>query len=151
MQFDIVTTEKPTPADREAILAPLIAYNDRYAGPSGYKPLALLLRDPSGKTIGGLSARSQYDWLYIELLSIPEELRRKGVGSDLIRRAETVAAERGCVGVWLDTYEFQARGFYEKLGYEIFGTLDDHLRGSSLFLSQAAACGSYDSMNSLRR
>jgi ribosomal protein S18 acetylase RimI-like enzyme len=44
-----------------------------------------------------------------------------------------IAAARGCIGVWLDTYAFQARGFYEKLGYEVFGTLADHPRGGGRF------------------
>lgn len=38
-----------------------------------------------------------------------------------------------CVGKWLDTYEFQVRGFYEKLGFEAFGTLDDHSVGQKRF------------------
>ena len=42
--------------------------------------------------------------------------------------AERLAAERGCVGSWLTTFTFQARGFYEKLGYEVFGTLDNSPR-----------------------
>ena len=32
-------------------------------------------------------------------------------------RAERLAAERGCVGSWLTTFTFQARGFYEKVGF----------------------------------
>lgn len=131
MSFDVLVTETPTAADRDAILAPLVAYNDSRAGPSGFKPLACLLRDaPGGKTIGGLWARSVYDWLYVELLTVPEPLRGRGVGSDLMRRAEEVAMQRGCVGVWLDTYGFQARAFYQKLGYEVFGIIEDHPRGS---------------------
>jgi hypothetical protein len=37
-------------------------------------------------------------------------------------RAEVHARERGCHSAWLDTFSFQARGFYEKLGYDEFGT-----------------------------
>ena len=134
MPFEILVADAPSPADREAILAPLMAYNDGRAGPSGYKPFACLLRDSAdGKTLGGLWARSMYDWLYVELLAVPEGLRGRGIGSDLMRRAEAVAVERGCVGVWLDTYGFQARGFYEKLGYQVFGVIDDHPRGSQRF------------------
>ena len=47
--------------------------------------------------------------------------------------AEREAVNRGCHGAWLDTFEFQARGFYEKLGYEVFGSLDDNPRGSRRF------------------
>jgi len=133
MHYDIVATDTPTGADRDAVLALLVAYNDSQAGPSGYQPLAVLLRDAAGLTIGGLWGRSVYDWLYIDFLAVPERLRGKGVGSQLMRQAEAAAVARGLVGVWVDTYGFQARGFYEKLGYEIFGTLDDHPRGSHRF------------------
>src|SRR5262245_65457555 len=118
MHYQIVAIEKPTVADRDAVLAVLKAYNESRAGPSDYRPLALLLREAEGETIGGLWGRSMYDWLYVELLAVPEPLRLKGVGSQLMRRAEAVAVERGCVGVWVDTYGFQGRGFYEKLDYE---------------------------------
>ena len=133
MEFSIVTTEAPTAADRDGILAPLIAYNDCQAGPSGFKMLALLLRDLAGKTIGGLWGRSVYDWMYVELLAVPEALRGKGVGSDLMRQAEAVGRERGCIGIWVDTYGFQAPDFYARLGFERFGTLDDHPRGSGRY------------------
>jgi hypothetical protein len=43
-----------------------------------------------------------------------------------MRMAEEEAVRRGCVTAWLDTYDFQARGFYERLGYELFGTIEGH-------------------------
>jgi ribosomal protein S18 acetylase RimI-like enzyme len=49
----------------------------------------------------------------------------------LMAQAEGRARERGYHSAWLDTFSFQARGFYEKLGYEEFGRLDyppDHYR-----------------------
>jgi GNAT superfamily N-acetyltransferase len=53
-----------------------------------------------------------------------DDLRGRGVGRELMAQAEARAVERGCHAAWLDTFSFQARGFYEKLGYEEFGTLD---------------------------
>ena len=50
-----------------------------------------------------------------------------------MQQGEAIARADGCVGVWLDTYEFQARGFYEKLGFDLFGTLDDHPIGQKRF------------------
>jgi GNAT superfamily N-acetyltransferase len=100
-------------------------------------PLAILLRDPADKqVIGGLTGRSLYDWLFIEWLVVPESLRGQGLGRDLMGRAEAVARARGCVGVWLDTFEFQARPFYEKLGYSVFGQIDDFPRGSCRYFLQ---------------
>ena len=43
--------------------------------------------------------------------------------------AESRARERGCIGVYLDTFEYQARPFYERLGYELFGTLEGYPPG----------------------
>jgi ribosomal protein S18 acetylase RimI-like enzyme len=63
-----------------------------------------------------------------------------------MQRAEDEARRRGCRGAWLDTYSFQARGFYERIGYEVFGVIDDFPPGHSrLFLRKtfsAAAIGS---------
>ena len=128
----IETTSEPDPAARDAILAVLVAHNDAAAGrPPGVQPLAILLRDPeSGAVIGGLWGQSVYDWLFIQYLAVPEALRGQGLGRELMSRAETVARERGCVGLWLDTFEFQARPFYEKLGYSLFGQIEDFPRGS---------------------
>jgi ribosomal protein S18 acetylase RimI-like enzyme len=61
---------------------------------------------------------------------VPADLRHSGWGSELLRCAEAEAARRNCVGIWLDTFGFQARGFYEKHGYEVFGVLDVHPRGT---------------------
>jgi GNAT superfamily N-acetyltransferase len=129
MTFEFVLTESPTAADRDAILVPLMAHNDAQFGPTEFKPLAILLKQPDGAVVGGLYARSGYDWLFIELLAVPEALRGRRVGTELMRRAEAVARERGCVGLRLDTYSFQAPDFYCKLGYEVFGVIDDHPRG----------------------
>jgi GNAT superfamily N-acetyltransferase len=131
---DVLVTDAPDPRDREAIVRSILDFNDAAFGPSAYKPLAILLRDPDTReTTGGLWAKSSYDWLYVELLFVPKELRGQGVGRDLMRRAEDEAARRGCAGVWLDTFGFQARGFYEALGYEPFGELVGHPRGGARF------------------
>ena len=64
---------------------------------------------------------------------MPETLRGRGIGTDLLRRAEAEALVRGCHGAWLDTFEFQARGFYERLGYRCFGELGGSWRLEALF------------------
>ena len=135
--MDITLTLDPDASDIDAIRAPLIAQNIRAAGrPTGYQPMALHVRDAAGRPIGGLVGFAVFDWLFVDLLYVPETLRGSGVGAALIGRAEAFASERGLVGIWLDTYSFQARGFYEKLGYAVFGSIDDHPRGGSRFFLQ---------------
>lgn len=130
----ISVDENPAPADRDAILGPLVKYNDSKVAATTVAPLAVFVRDPvTDAIVGGLWAQSVYDWLFVELLFLPEDLRGKGMGSTLMREAEAIAMKRGCVGVWLDTYSFQARGFYEKLGYEVFGLLEDFPKGQTIY------------------
>jgi GNAT superfamily N-acetyltransferase len=130
----IVVVEQPDEGDRKAVLDALLAFNEKAGGPSRLQPLAVLIRDPAnGKTLGGLWGRTSYDWLFVEFLVVPEQFRGQDIGSELLSRAEDIARQRGCVGVWLDTYAFQAPGFYKKRGYEIFGTIEDHPRGARRF------------------
>ena len=85
---------RPCPKDREAIFDPLLKYNDSKAGTPSLAALAVLLGDPEhGTVVGGLWGHSVYDWLSIELLFVPEEIRRNGIGSTLMRKAEAVAVK----------------------------------------------------------
>jgi GNAT superfamily N-acetyltransferase len=131
LRIDIATD--PSDSDRDAILAPLRAYNIARAGDPRNRPVAILLTNEGGDHVGGLWGRCAYDWLFIELLSVPEEYRGASYGKALMEHAEGVARANECIGIWLDTFEFQARGFYEKLGFEVFGTLDDHPVGQKRF------------------
>jgi GNAT superfamily N-acetyltransferase len=74
-----------------------------------------------------------YDWLAIELVFVPAQLRGQRVGSRLLKQAEAAAQARGCIGAWLDTFSFQAREFYEKLGYSAAGEIADHPRGGARY------------------
>ena len=133
MTLHVVTRENPSEADRKAVLRPLRAYNTVRAGDPRIRPVDLLLADEAGNHVGGLWGECAYDWLFVELLAVPEEYRGKHHGKTLMKRAEEIARDHDCVGVWLNTSEFQARGFYEKLGFEVFGTLDDYPVGQKTF------------------
>lgn len=133
MDLKIAIAENPTPEDREAVLEPLRAHNEHNAGPARMEPVAILLKDESGATVGGLWGKTSYDWLFVEFLAVPEAWRGQDIGTRLMREAEHIARARGCCGLWLDTFAFQARGFYEKLGFSVFGTLEDHPVGSRRF------------------
>jgi len=95
--------------------------------PLAQERFALLLRDDADRLAGGLSGALYWDWLFVDELWIDDAWRGKGLGRELLTRAERHAVDRGCHSVWLDT--FQARGFYERLGYEVFGALDNYPSG----------------------
>jgi GNAT superfamily N-acetyltransferase len=133
MQPTITMIERPEPHMREAIVRPLIAFNNRRASqPEDYRPLVIALSDPdTGGILGGLWGETNFAHLHVDLLFVPETLRGYGLGRQMLLQAEEEAKARGCRGAWLDTYSFQARGFYERLGYAVFGTIDDYPPGQS--------------------
>lgn len=66
-------------------------------------------------------------------LWVAQAARGAGHGTRLVRDAEAYARARGAVGATLETHSFQARPFYERLGYEVFATLDGYPRGHAKF------------------
>ena len=134
--IDLIVTDTPAPADRDAILDGLNAFNREETGGADAQPLAVLIQGERGVTTGGLLGRTWLDWLYIELLYVPDGLRGTGVGRDVMLRAEAEARARGCIGIWLNTFSFQARGFYEKLGFTLIGQIDDYPIGHQRFFLQ---------------
>ncbi len=130
----VIETDQVTDADEKAMMKFLGAYNHAKAGPEGVRPLGLLLRPAADAPIeGGVVAWSWYGWLHIAFVYLPESLRGAGLGRKLLQRAEAIARERGCHGMWLDTFSFQARGFYEKLGFSVFAEIEDYPPGHSRF------------------
>ena len=120
-----VIAQDPDPTDRGLLFDWLGEDNTAKAGLPDGSDFAVLLRDPhSGKTIGGLWGEDDLGWAFISLIYVPPVLRGQGFGERLMGMAEDVARSRGMIGVWLNTFDFQARGFYEKLGYSIFGALE---------------------------
>jgi GNAT superfamily N-acetyltransferase len=125
MSERIVVVVEPTEAHRRAVAGPLGAFNAEAGFPVDNAPVAILLEDDTGNAVGGLWARTGYGWLFVELLVVPERLRGAGFGARLMQAAEDLARQRGCVGAWLTTFTFQARGFYERLGYALFAELEN--------------------------
>jgi GNAT superfamily N-acetyltransferase len=135
--FSIALLDAPTAEDRQIILDRLGAFNREVGGPTGFGPLCVAIRDGEGVLQGGLWGATLFAWLSIDLLFVPEVLRGRGAGAELLRRAEAAARARGCIGAFLNTFSFQARGFYEKQGYAVFGEIPDHPPGGArLFLSK---------------
>ncbi len=129
---NIVVLETFGGDDRKVISDTLTIYNEKAAGPSGLQPLVISIQDPkTGEKLGGLLGRTIYGWLVIELVGVPEKYRGQNIGTEIVNQAEAIARKRGCKGAWVDTYAFQAPGFYEKLGFTRFGTIEGHPPGSS--------------------
>lgn len=126
---------EPEPADvvRGAVLAGLRAFNRRHAAAPEFEPLVLSARDAAGAIVGGLVGLTGWSWLHVDLLWVDDAHRGMGVGTDLLRAAEREASSRGVRHVDLDTFDFQAKPFYEREGYSVFGVLEDYPPGHTRY------------------
>ncbi len=82
------------------------------------KPLHCVARLPDGTLIGGAKGRTWGECCELRQLWVHAEHRLRGTGTQLVKRFEAAASARGCRVFYLDTFSFQARPFYERLGYE---------------------------------
>lgn len=86
--------------------------------------LTLELREDDS-LVGGLVGSTSYGWLLIKILWVAPSFRKQGYGRDLIEAATTQAKSIGCHSVWLDTSDETAMQFYQKIGFEHFGMLEN--------------------------
>jgi GNAT superfamily N-acetyltransferase len=128
MTFEITST--PNPDDVAALIDGLVTFNDTAAERQNRLPLAVFAKE-DGRIIGGAYGASQWRWLFINFLWVDSHHRKTGLGRQLIHKIETAAKHRGCIGSHLDTFSFQALGFYQRLGYTLYGTIRDYPPGHS--------------------
>ena len=133
MKLILELTSSSDAEERKTIFNPLVDYNRSLVGDPGYIPLNVLVNENNETKVGGLWGHTAYGWFVIELLFLPERLRGHGVASSILKKAESEALSRECHNAWVDTHEFQARGFYEYNGYTLFGELPDYPKGHSRY------------------
>ena len=130
----IVHDDNLADRDRRVILDGLLTFSDACTKrPRHYRPLQLTMRDRAGNVAGGVLAAGVWEWLVIDALWVRSDLRRQGHGRRLMRAAETAGVAMGCLYVRLDTFDFEARGFYERLGYDVYAQLDGFPVGHTQF------------------
>jgi GNAT superfamily N-acetyltransferase len=125
MKPKLTLTDTPPPQAYGRLLAHLRQFNQDNIGDATPRILAILMTDPAtDDLVGGLWGHTLWGSYYTDMLFVPETLRRAGHGRKLMSQAEEEAVRRGCWSAWVDTYNFQARGFYERLGYSVFGVIN---------------------------
>ncbi len=129
----ITVEEHPSDSDQTSLIQSLVAFNRSQAGDEQYEPLAVFGRAADGEIHCGALGYTHWNWLFVSHLWVHESLRGHDLGTRLLGSIEDAARARGCGAVYLDTYSFQARGFYEKRGYTLFGELPDYPPGGKKF------------------
>jgi ribosomal protein S18 acetylase RimI-like enzyme len=109
-------------------------FNARTTGISDIKAFALFARAPDGSPIAGAFGWTWGGTCHIRLLFVSEDMRGQGQGTMLMRAAEEEAKSRGCQQIVVETHDFQAPAFYQKLGFKIVGRVNDYPRGSQFLM-----------------
>ena len=128
MSWTVAVEAKPTAKIRNAIGRALSAHNKAAVGDGAFAPFAITVRDGAGKIAGGLWGYDWHSFLFVEMLAMGRA-RDSGIGRQVMDLAEAEARRRGCTGIWLDTFSWQAPWFYPKLGFEEFGRIKDYIPG----------------------
>ena len=129
-------TRDPSNDEIELVYAGLSHYNSKKTQgmmKDSRKEIFLTLKDNQGGVMGGIFCFSVLNNLNIQILWIDERYRRMGYGKNLVLEAEKIAKENGCISSQTFSYSFQAPEFYQKLGYEIFGVIEDYPLGIKKF------------------
>jgi ribosomal protein S18 acetylase RimI-like enzyme len=121
----VIETE-PKPEDVARLETWINDFNEQTTGICDGKLFAAFLRDDSGAAVGGVFGWTWGATCYVRFLYIPAELRQRGHGTRLMRAVEAEARARGCGQIALETHDFQAPAFYQRLGFEVTGSIDQY-------------------------
>jgi ribosomal protein S18 acetylase RimI-like enzyme len=118
---------------RKFIMDGIDFHNVAKTGLSAWYPVNFALRGERGDVLGGLLANLWGNWLHVTHLWVSEAVRGAGHGTSMMREAEAYARDGGAIGITLETFSFQAKTFYEGLGFVVCAIIDDYPPGHVKF------------------
>ncbi len=124
-KYNIVYVDDPEESAWGIIGRGISTYNKQQAGEQKFQRLCFVLQAPDQTIAGGVIGELYWDWLYVDLLWVKDELRGRGYGHRLLTVFEQEARRRGAKNAYLDTFSFQAPDFYKRHGYRVFGELEN--------------------------
>lgn len=136
--YTFAIEDAPAGEDVDALSQGLTNHALPYTQEAGFQSLGVFMRDEKGSLVGGVWGYVNWNWLWVGAVWLSDVLRGSGYGRQMMETLEQAARERGCKYSHLDTFSFQARPFYEGLGYEVFATLDDYPPGHQRFFMKKA-------------
>ena len=135
-----ISIEPQAPQETQSAVRSLLEEaNTEFGYPRNEREFIAILRDSTGAIQGGIKAEGYWEWLYVAELVVTAQWRGRGYGQRLLSAAEHWGVlECSCRRAWLQTLSFQARGFYEHAGYQVFAELPNYPeKQTRLFMRKA--------------
>ncbi|MHC4841949.1 MAG: GNAT family N-acetyltransferase [Planctomycetota bacterium] len=131
-----MTMNDASPEQFQTVVAGLRTFNKNAMAEFEHESFCAFVREDDGNIIGGVLGELSQGEFYVGICWIEEAHRGQGHGTAALLRAEEEAAQRGCKLAFLDTFDFQARPFYEKLGYEVIGRYTHPVGAERYFMTK---------------
>jgi ribosomal protein S18 acetylase RimI-like enzyme len=133
LKLTLTEDAQASAADAAQVMIGLRTHNLEKTGDGNFRALRVFAHDDVGELVGGVLCDTYWGWLDVGSIWVNAEHRLSGIGTQLMLAAEEEGQRRGARQAVLDTFSFQARGFYERLGYRVVGTLDEFPPGHQRF------------------
>ncbi|MCW8418685.1 GNAT family N-acetyltransferase [Fluoribacter dumoffii] len=133
-QVKIVTDFKENEIISKIIYENLKKFNESIIGKYEAKPFVIYAKNDESEVFGGIKGDLFGSMCRVFTVWIHERYRGKGLGRRLFEKLDVFAKENHCNMIQLDTAEFQAKGFYEKMGYQVVATLPENFMGYTSYI-----------------
>lgn len=126
--------EEPIPQDEQVLFDGISDDASKKKGMERIKPFRVYIKDSNQSVVGGATGVTFYGCLYVDMLWVQESIRNRGFGKKIMQEAEKIARERKCTFATLNTMDWEALSFYEKLGYRIEFIREGYEKASKMYM-----------------
>lgn len=125
--FQICVDHEAKSEEKQIVQSKLIEHNKPFIG--NIESFCIFLKDENDEIRGGAMGHilCRFDMLSLDCVFVDQSIRGQSFGTQLLQEVEKEARLKGCKMIMLDTFSFQAEGFYSKLGYEKIGVIENQI------------------------
>lgn len=133
MRYEMTFDDNPKQAEMDVLNQGIMAYAKSQRDLPPIEFFAFYIRDENNQIVGGCSGDYLYGCVYVGQLWMSQALRGQGYGTQLMASAEQYGRTKGATFAAVNTMDWEALPFYQKLGYEIELARKGFLNGSIFY------------------
>ncbi len=131
-EYDVVVASKDTDPYKDQLDQLIKHYNQSINYSDAFDEVFYVALDED-KVIGGVYGELSNNYLYVSVIWVDDTYRGQKIASTLLEKIESYSVTKGYKRFFLETGSFQAKGFYENMGYQVTCTLYDFPKGYEMY------------------